>query len=128
MVKRFKGGQGEGLSSKTLEHPVTIISDSSVLEIGKNGEVVLIDGEFERSTLEVDNVVLADVEVNDDLYTEYRKAGLVVTKIGDAKKVRNLRGAVTDGANIGLILNEDLKINANAEIIASLPTDPSCKV
>ena len=128
MVKRFKGGQGEGLSSKTLEHPVTIISDSSVLEIGKNGEVVLIDGEFERSTLKVDNVVLADVEVNDDLYTEYRKAGLVVTKIGDAKKVRNLRGAVTDGANIGLILNEDLKINANAEIIASLPTDPSCKV
>jgi 2,4-dienoyl-CoA reductase-like NADH-dependent reductase (Old Yellow Enzyme family)/thioredoxin reductase len=128
MVKRFRGEQGEGLSSKTLDHPVTIIPNSSVLEIGGNGEVVLIDGKFERSTVKVDNVVLADVEVNDELYGVYKKAGLVVTKIGDAKKVRNLRGAVTDGANVGLTLNEDLKINANGEFISSLPTDPSCKV
>jgi hypothetical protein len=47
----------------------------------------------------------------------------VVTKIGDAKKVRNLRGAVTEGANIGLTMTEDLRINANNEIIAGLPTE-----
>jgi NADPH-dependent 2,4-dienoyl-CoA reductase/sulfur reductase-like enzyme len=128
MVKRFRGEQGEGLSSKTFEHPVTIIPSSSVLSIGKDGEVVLIDGKFERSTVKVDNLILADVEKNDDLYQEYRKAGLVVSKIGDAKQVRNLRGAVTDGANVGLALNGDLRLNANGEIIAELPTDPSCKV
>jgi 2,4-dienoyl-CoA reductase-like NADH-dependent reductase (Old Yellow Enzyme family)/thioredoxin reductase len=128
MDKRFRGEQGEGVSTKTFEHSVTIITDSSLLSVGKDGEVVLIDGNFERSTVKVDNVILADVEKNDDLYEEYRKAGLVVSKIGDAKKVRNLRGAVTDGANVGLALNEDLRINANGEIIAQLPTDPSCKV
>jgi 2,4-dienoyl-CoA reductase-like NADH-dependent reductase (Old Yellow Enzyme family)/thioredoxin reductase len=128
MDKRFKGEQGEGVSTKSFEHPVTIIPNSSVLSIGKDGEVVLIDGKFERSTLKVDNVILADVEKNDDLYREYRNAGLVVSKIGDAKQVRNLRGAVTDGANVGLALNEDLRLNANGEIIADLPTDPSCKV
>jgi 2,4-dienoyl-CoA reductase-like NADH-dependent reductase (Old Yellow Enzyme family)/thioredoxin reductase len=123
MDKRFNGGQGEALNSKTFKHPVTIIVDSSVLEIGKDGEVVLLNGKFERSTVKVDNVVLACVKANDELYESYRKAGLVVTKLGDAKKISNLRGAVTDGANIGLILDEDLQINANAEIIASLPSD-----
>ena len=123
MQKRFNGGQGEGLSGKTFKHPVTIIPDSSVLEIGKDGEVVLVNGKFERSTLKADNVVLANVQANDELYELYRKAGLVVTKLGDAKKVRNLRGAVTDGANIGITINKDLQVNANAEIIASLPTE-----
>jgi NADPH-dependent glutamate synthase beta subunit-like oxidoreductase len=123
MQKRFNGGQGEGLSDKTFKYPVTIIPDSSVLEIGKGGEVVLLNGKFERFTLKVDNVVLAKVQANDELYELYRKAGLVVTKLGDAKKVRNLRGAVTDGANIGITINKDLQINANREIIASLPTE-----
>ena len=99
-----------------------------MLSIGKDGEVVLIDGSFRRSTVKVDNVILADVEKNDDLYQEYREAGLVVTRIGDARQVRNLRGAVTDGANAGLTLNDDLRLNANREIIAELPTDPSCQV
>lgn len=128
MDKRFRGEQGEGLTAKTFEHPVTIITDSSVLSIGQDGEVVLIDGKFERSAVKADNVILADVEKNDDLYQEYRKAGLLVSRIGDAKAVRNLRGAVTDGANVGLALNEDLRLNANGEIIAELPTDPSCRV
>ena len=123
MDKRFAGGQGEGLKGKTFAHPVTVIPDSSVLEIGKNGVVVLVNGNFERSTVTVDTVVLANVTENAALYDDYRKAGLVVTKIGDAKKVRNLRGAVTDGANIGLTVTEDLRINANNEIIACLPTE-----
>ena len=47
----------------------------------------------------------------------------MVAKIGDVKKVRNLRGAVTDGANLGLALDKDLRLNANQAIIADLPTE-----
>jgi hypothetical protein len=36
--------------------------------------------------------------------------------------VRNLRGAVTDGADRGLTLDRDLRYNANAELVACLPT------
>jgi 2,4-dienoyl-CoA reductase-like NADH-dependent reductase (Old Yellow Enzyme family)/thioredoxin reductase len=122
MDKRFKGGQGEGVVGRTFKHPVTIIPDSSVLEIGKDGEVVLVNGSFERSTVKVDNVILAHVEADDSLFQEYRKAGLLAVKIGDVKKVRNLRGAVTDGANVGLTLDRDLQQNANAELVATLPT------
>ena len=50
MDKRFKGGQGEGLTSKTFAHPVTIIPESTVMEIRKDGEVVLQNSRFERST------------------------------------------------------------------------------
>jgi hypothetical protein len=102
---------------------VTIIPSSSVLEIGKGGQVVLVDSGFQRSILKVDNIVLANVQAIDSLYEKYRDAGLLVTRIGDAKKVRNLRGAVTDGANVGLTLDKDLQYNANTEVVATLPTD-----
>ena len=68
-------------------------------------------------------MVLAQAECNDDLYQQLLDAGMVVAKIGDAKKVRNLRGAVTDGANIGLTLDLDLMMNANNSPIANLPTE-----
>jgi 2,4-dienoyl-CoA reductase-like NADH-dependent reductase (Old Yellow Enzyme family)/thioredoxin reductase len=123
MVKRFAGGNGEGLTGKTFAHPVTVIPSSSVLEIRDNGEVVVVDSKFERSVMKVDNVVLADVLADDSLYQKYAAAGLTVVKIGDVKKVRNLRGAVTDGANLGLTLDKDLQLNANQAVIADLPTD-----
>jgi NADPH-dependent 2,4-dienoyl-CoA reductase/sulfur reductase-like enzyme len=122
MEKRFKGGNGEALSGKTFAHPVTVIAKSSVLEIREGGEVVLVNDKFERSVLKVDNVVLADVQADDSLYRSYAAAGLAVVKIGDVKKVRNLRGAVTDGANLGLTLDKDLQLNANQAAIADLPT------
>ena len=37
--------------------------------------------------------------------------------------MRNLRGAVTDGANIGFTLDLDLMMNANNSPIANLPTE-----
>ena len=79
--------------------------------------------EFIKSTIKVDNLVLTQVKCNDDLYQELLDAGIVVAKIGDAKKVRNLRGAVTDGANIGFTLDLDLMMNANNSPIANLPTE-----
>jgi len=84
---------------------------------------VIQDREFNKSTIKVDNVVLTQVKCNDDLYQELLDAGIVVAKIGDAKKVRNLRGAVTDGANIGFTLDLDLMMNANNSPIANLPTE-----
>jgi 2,4-dienoyl-CoA reductase-like NADH-dependent reductase (Old Yellow Enzyme family)/thioredoxin reductase len=122
MQKRFAGGNGEALSGKTFAHPVTVIPNSSVLEIKDDGQVVVVDSKFERSTLKVDNVVLGDVVADDSLYQSYAAAGLAVAKLGDVKKVRNLRGAVTDGANLGLTLEKDLQLNANRAVIADLPT------
>jgi 2,4-dienoyl-CoA reductase-like NADH-dependent reductase (Old Yellow Enzyme family)/thioredoxin reductase len=123
MVKRFKGGNGEGLAMKTFAHPVTVIPSSTVLEIRENGEVVVVNSRFERTTVTVDNVVLATMRCDESLYQRYAAAGLTVVKIGDAKKVRNLRGAVTDGANVGLSLDKDLALNANRAMVADLPTE-----
>jgi 2,4-dienoyl-CoA reductase-like NADH-dependent reductase (Old Yellow Enzyme family)/thioredoxin reductase len=123
MLKRLAGGNGEGLSLRTFKHPVTVIPQTTVIEVRANGEVVLQDSEFQRQIIRVNNVVLGKVEPNDELYDTLLEAGLPVAKIGDAKEVRNLRGAVTDGANLGLTLEKDLVLNANRALIANLPTE-----
>ncbi len=123
MLKRFAGGNGEGLKSKTFPQPVTVIPSSTVVEIRDGGEVTLMDDQFQKSTLTVDNVVLADVEPDDGLYDELLAAGVTVIKIGDRQRVRNLRAAVTEGANAGLTLDENLRLNANLKMISKLPTE-----
>ncbi|HEB32696.1 MAG TPA: hypothetical protein ENI15_17770 [Spirochaetes bacterium] len=122
MVKRFAQSNGEGLKGKTFAKPVTVIPNTSVFEIKKDGEVVIVDSSFKRSTLKVDNVVLGWVEPDHSFYKSLLEQGVKVTMIGDLKKVRNLRGAVTDGANIGLALDKELMLNANNGLIANLPT------
>jgi thioredoxin reductase len=107
MFKRFRGSNGEGLKGKTCEHPVSIISQSSIVEIKADGEVMIMDSKFNISSVKVDNVVLSLVETNDQLYNQLFEAGLKVIKIGDALKVRNVNGAVTDGANAALTLEKD---------------------
>jgi hypothetical protein len=67
-------------------------------------------------------VVLGWVEPDQSFYKSLLGQGIKVTMIGDLKKVRNLRGAVTDGANVGLALDKELMLNANNGLIASLPT------
>ncbi len=122
MMKRFAGGNGEGLALRTFAHLVTVLTQTTVLAIKEDGEVILQDHEFSRRSIKVDNVVLSQVEPNDDLYRKLFEAGLPVVKIGDAKEVRNLRGAVTDGANLGLVVEKDLVLNANNAFISQLPT------
>ncbi|MBW7989763.1 MAG: NAD(P)-binding protein [Planctomycetes bacterium] len=122
MMKRFACGNGEGLKSKKYAHPVTIIPSSSVFEIKKDGTVVIVNSEFEQSTLKVDTVVLAGVVSEDIVYESFLEAGLNVVRIGDSKKVRNVRGAVTDGANAALVIEEGVMLNANNELISNLPT------
>jgi thioredoxin reductase len=123
MMKRFACSNGEGLTSKTFDQPVTVITSSTVTEIKPDGEVTLMDAAFRKSTVKVDNVVLASVEPDDALYEELLAAGVTAIKIGDASQVRNLRAAVTDGAGAGLTLDEGLRLNANRAMISRLPTE-----
>jgi thioredoxin reductase len=123
MMKRFACRNGEGLTDEPFKQPVTVIANTTVVEIASNGEVTLMDNEFRKSNLEVDNVVLANVEPDDNMFAPVLEAGISVTKIGDAQRVRNLRAAVTEGANAGLTLDEGLTMNGNRAMISRLPTE-----
>jgi 2,4-dienoyl-CoA reductase-like NADH-dependent reductase (Old Yellow Enzyme family)/thioredoxin reductase len=123
MLKRFAGGNGEGLQGKPFDHPVAVIPGTTVVEIHEDGEVTLLSSTFAKSSLKVDNVVLAKVEPEDGLYEALLEAGLSAVKIGDARRVHNLRAAVTDGANAGLTLDEGLMLNANRSLVSRLPTE-----
>jgi 2,4-dienoyl-CoA reductase-like NADH-dependent reductase (Old Yellow Enzyme family)/thioredoxin reductase len=122
MLKRFAGANGEGLKGRTFAQPVQIIPESSLLEIS-DGSVTLLNSTFERSVLPIDTVVLADVESNDVLYEDLLEAGAKVVQIGDARQVRNLRGAVQDGANVALSIEADSVLNANLQLVADLPPE-----
>ena len=76
MLKRFAGGNGEGLRDKAFQHPVTVISNSTVTEIAPGGKITLLDQKFRKSVLTVDNVVLAAVEPADSPYQELMLAGI----------------------------------------------------
>jgi 2,4-dienoyl-CoA reductase-like NADH-dependent reductase (Old Yellow Enzyme family)/thioredoxin reductase len=123
LLKRFAGGNGEGLSGKCFEHPVTVLASTTVVEIKESGEVTLMDNSFRKSTLQVDNVVLASVESADSPYDELIAAGIVVVKIGDLKKVRNVLSAVKEGANAALTLDEGFTLNANRALVSKHPTE-----
>ena len=121
MTKRFKGGNGEGLTTKTFAVPVKLHTGMTVIEIRGNGEVVLQDSEFRKSVVKVDNVVLAKLEEDNALYDALMAQGTPAQKVGDVKKVRNLRAAVTEGADVALILDRNLRMNANNAFIADAP-------
>ena len=118
LMKRFAGSNGEGLTGKTFAKPVTVIPATTVVEIQDSGEVTLMDNAFRKSTLQVDNVVLASVEPEESLYGQLIEAGVVAVRIGDLKQVRNLLSAVKEGANAALTLDEGLTLNANRAIVA----------
>jgi thioredoxin reductase len=123
MLKRFAGGNGEGLTSQTFEQTVTVMPRTTVLEIRDDGQVTLMDHTFEKSTLKVDNVVLAKVEPTGALYDELLATGVTTIRIGDGKRIRNLRAAVREGAEAGLTLDEGIRPNANLAAISRLPTE-----
>jgi hypothetical protein len=111
------------LKSKLLEHPVNVISNTTVLEIASGGEVTLLDRGFRKFTLQVDNVILAAVDPALSPYEELAEGGMVVTRIGDHKQVRNLRAAVWEGADAGLTLDRGCRLNANHALVSLLPTE-----
>ena len=123
MLKRFAGGNGEGLETKTFAHPVQILTNTTVTEILDGGEVTLIDHRFRKTSLTVDHLILAQVVAEDSLCARLQSAGVLAVKIGDARRVRNLRAAVMDGAEAGLTLDEGLALNANRTAVSRLPTE-----
>jgi thioredoxin reductase len=123
MLKRFAGSNGEGLKGPPFAHPVTVIPNTTVTEIRADGAVTLLDNRFQKSQLQVDNVVLASVEPDDGLARQLLDAGVCMTAIGDCRQVRNLRAAVTEGANAGLTLDDGLALNGNRALISRLPTE-----
>jgi len=78
---------------------------------------------FEKETIAVDTVVLAKTKPNTELYDSLLAAGLHVVNIGDSNLVRNVRGAMTDGANAGLMIDGDIFMNANNALSRGLPYD-----
>jgi NADPH-dependent 2,4-dienoyl-CoA reductase/sulfur reductase-like enzyme len=123
MMKRFAGSNGEGLTSRTIEHPVAVIPSTTVVEIAEDGRVTLMDSAFRKSTATVTDVVLAHVVPTSNLAARLVDEGIATCVIGDAKKIRNLRSAVSEGANAGLTLDDGLQLNANRAFISKLPTE-----
>lgn len=122
MQMRFSGGNGQGLEGTPIKIPVKIKLNTSISDI-RDGEVVLINNKFEKETIKVDTVILADTEPNTELYDSLVAAGLKVANIGDSKMVRNVRGAMTDGAEVGLMIDDDVFMNANNVLSNALPAD-----
>jgi len=123
VLKRFAGGNGEGLKGRPFAQPITVIPGTTVAEIKPGGEVVLLDDRFRKSAIHADNVVLAKVEPDASLYSQLLDAGQRVQRVGDCRQVRNLRAAVTEGANAGLVLDDGLWLNANRALVSGLPTE-----
>jgi NADPH-dependent 2,4-dienoyl-CoA reductase/sulfur reductase-like enzyme len=120
--KRFAQGDAEVLHSKPYKFPVTVITDTTVHEI-RDGEVVLQDKDFGRSTLAVDDIVTCQVRPEIALVDELRAVGAVVLNVGDSVRPRNLYHAVKEGSAFGLAVDEHLLFNPNGAILNELPID-----
>lgn len=122
LMKRLAGGNGEGLTGKTIPIPVRILANSTVYRIS-DGEVTIENTEFERQTLEIDSVILAYERPVNDLYKKLLEEGMMVANMGDSVEPKNLRHAVRDGANYGLIIDEGIYMNANRQLCHGPPLD-----
>jgi 2,4-dienoyl-CoA reductase-like NADH-dependent reductase (Old Yellow Enzyme family)/thioredoxin reductase len=120
--KWFRQEDAEALHSKMFKHPVTVYQSTTIDEI-REGEVVLVDRSFVRTTIPCDNVVTCWTRPNTALLEEMKKAGLKVVNIGDSVTPRNLHAAVREGAAVGLALDGDRFFNPNDALIHDLPLD-----
>jgi len=120
--KRYAQGDAEVLESRPYKHPVTVLTETTVREI-REGEVVLQDKDFNRTTIAVDSIVGCHTRPRLELFDELRAAGLHVVNVGDSVRPRNLYHAVKEGAGIGLAVDEHLLFNPNHAIVNDLPID-----
>ena len=120
--KRFAQGDAEVLTSKPFRHPVEIITSSTVREI-REGEVVIEDASFARTTLAVDSIVACQTRPSAGLFEELRVAGVHVMNVGDAVRPRTLYHAVKEGSAFGLALDEHMLFNPNHAFVNELPID-----
>jgi NADPH-dependent 2,4-dienoyl-CoA reductase/sulfur reductase-like enzyme len=120
--KRFAQGDAEVLHSRPYKHPVTVITSTTVESIDGT-TVVLRDKDFNRSTIEVDEVVTCHTRPITGLFDELRAAGVPVVNVGDSVRPRNLYHAVKEGSAFGLAVDEHMLFNSNYAILNELPMD-----
>ncbi len=120
--KRFAQGDAEALSSRPFRHPVTVITNATVREV-REGEVVIEDHDFGRTTLQVSDVVSCHTRPVVDLLGELQAAGVHVINVGDSVRPRNLYYAVKEGSAFGLAVDEHMLFNPNHAILNELPID-----
>lgn len=120
--KRFKQTDAEALDSKPFKFPVKVIENSTVYEV-RDGQVVVQDKNFNRTTLEIDTVVSCHTRPNAEFLNQLKAAGIKAVNAGDSVRPRNLNSAVTEGAAFGLSLDENLLFNPNDAIMNELPID-----
>ncbi|MDO4572947.1 MAG: FAD-dependent oxidoreductase [Clostridia bacterium] len=120
--KRFAQGDAEALDSKPFRYPVKVIENSTVYSV-EAGRVIVMDKDFTRRELAIDDVVTCHTRPNTALFDALRAAGLPVINAGDSKQPRNLHAAVMEGATFGLKLEERVLMNPNHSVIDSLPAD-----
>lgn len=120
--KRFQQTDAEALHSKPFKYPVKVIENSTVYSV-EEGKVVVLDKDFRRTELAIDDVVTCHTRSNTALFDELRAAGVPVVNAGDSKSPRNLHAAVWEGANFGLKLEENVLMNPNHSVIDELPAD-----
>jgi 2,4-dienoyl-CoA reductase-like NADH-dependent reductase (Old Yellow Enzyme family)/thioredoxin reductase len=120
--KRFAQGDAEALTSRPFKHPVTVITNATVREV-RDGEVVIEDHDFGRTTLQVSDVVSCHTRPVVDLVGELQAAGVHVINVGDSVRPRNLYYAVKEGSAFGLAVDEHMLFNPNHAILNELPID-----
>ncbi|MEA4852662.1 MAG: FAD-dependent oxidoreductase [Christensenella sp.] len=120
--KRFAQADAEALDSKPFAFPVKVIENSTLYEI-RDGEVVVEDKDFNRTTLPIDTVVSCHTRANTALFDELRAQGIKVLSAGDSVRPRNLNAAVTEGAAFGLNVDGELWMNPNHAVMNELPID-----
>jgi NADPH-dependent 2,4-dienoyl-CoA reductase/sulfur reductase-like enzyme len=120
--KRFAQGDAEVLKSRPYKHPVNVLTNTTVAEI-HDGEVILQDKDFKRTTLEADDIVTCHTRPDVGLFRELRAASVNVLNVGDSVRPRNLYHAVKEGAAFGLAVDEHLLFNSNGAILNEVPID-----
>lgn len=120
--KRFAQTDAEALHSEPFKYPVKVYENSTVYSI-EEGKVVLMDKNFQRTELAIDDVVTCNTRSNTALFDELMAAGVPVVNAGDSKAPRNLHAAVMEGATFGLKLEESVLMNPNHSVVDDLPAD-----
>ncbi|PKL11603.1 MAG: hypothetical protein CVV48_15110 [Spirochaetae bacterium HGW-Spirochaetae-4] len=120
--KRFNQTDAEGLDSKPYKYPVTIIERSTIDEI-RDGEIDLIDNNFNKTTIACDHVVSCWVRPNTELFDSLLEAGVPVVRAGDSVRPRNLHAAIEEGAQIGRLVDSNKLFNPNGALVDDLPLD-----
>jgi len=120
--KRFRREEAEALQPRPYKHAVVVHQGCRVDEI-REGEVVLLDGEFGRRTVGCESIVSCWTRPNTELLGRLKAAGVAVINIGDSVRPRNLHAAVREGAGAGLMLEGGMVFNPNDALIEELPID-----